>query len=85
MARGIDFRGVHTVINYDLPSSGMNYIHRIGRTGRAGRAGRAITLYTQMDIPMLRSIVNVMKVSGCDLPKHLLDTPKMRKDVGLFS
>jgi ATP-dependent RNA helicase DDX52/ROK1 len=34
MARGIDFKGVQMVINYDLPLSPVNYIHRIGRTGQ---------------------------------------------------
>ncbi|CAG8776108.1 7470_t:CDS:10, partial [Gigaspora margarita] len=35
MARGIDFKGVNLVINYDFPQSIQSYIHRIGRTGRA--------------------------------------------------
>lgn len=34
MARGIDFKGVQMVINYDLPLTPVSYIHRIGRTGR---------------------------------------------------
>lgn len=34
MARGIDFQGVQMVINYDLPLTPVNYIHRIGRTGK---------------------------------------------------
>lgn len=54
MARGMDFKGVRGVINYDFPTSVQSYIHRIGkqdsvlgtsavltrRTGRTGRAGR---------------------------------------------
>ena len=39
VGRGIDFADVNTVINYDLPSDGMTYVHRIGRAGRAGRSG----------------------------------------------
>ena len=40
VARGMDFKGVSLVINYDFPQSTTSYIHRIGRTGRAGRAGK---------------------------------------------
>lgn len=49
MARGIDFIGVNTVLNYDFPQSTVSYIHRIGRTGRAGRKGHAITFFTETD------------------------------------
>ncbi|MEK7531349.1 MAG: DEAD/DEAH box helicase [Patescibacteria group bacterium] len=42
-ARGLDIVGVSHVINYDLPSSHEDYIHRIGRTGRAGKKGKALT------------------------------------------
>lgn len=42
-ARGIDVTGIELVINYDLPDSPEDYVHRIGRTGRAGAKGRAIS------------------------------------------
>ncbi|MEK7567998.1 MAG: DEAD/DEAH box helicase [Patescibacteria group bacterium] len=42
-ARGLDIAGVSHVINYDLPGSHEDYIHRIGRTGRAGKKGKALT------------------------------------------
>jgi len=66
MARGVDFKGVNTVINYDFPQTTVSYIHRIGRTGRAGRSGRAITFFTEEDAEQLRAIANVMKASGCE-------------------
>jgi ATP-dependent RNA helicase RhlE len=45
-ARGIDIEGLPLVINYELPRSPKDYIHRIGRTGRAGATGHAISLIT---------------------------------------
>lgn len=45
-ARGIDIQALPLVINYELPRSPKDYIHRIGRTGRAGMEGEAISLIT---------------------------------------
>lgn len=42
-ARGIDVSGIQLVLNYDLPSTAEDYVHRIGRTGRAGMGGHAIS------------------------------------------
>ena len=42
-ARGIDVSGIELVLNYDLPDSAEDYVHRIGRTGRAGKTGHAIS------------------------------------------
>ena len=78
VARGVDFRAVNMVINYDLPTTGVTYIHRIGRTGRAGRKGTAITLFTEMDFDNLRMIANVMKQSGCTVPDWMLNLKKAR-------
>lgn len=60
-------QGVNMVINYDFPQSAVSYIHRIGRTGRAGRHGVAVTLFTESDMDSLRSIANVMRLSGCEV------------------
>lgn len=42
-ARGIDVNDVSHVINYDIPTTYDDYVHRIGRTGRAGKGGKALT------------------------------------------
>lgn len=57
MARGMDFKGICGVINYDFPTSVQSYIHRIGRTGRAGREGIAVTYFTDEDSPYLKPCV----------------------------
>jgi superfamily II DNA/RNA helicase len=45
-ARGLDIRQLPAVVNYDLPRSPIDYLHRIGRTGRAGAAGEAVSFVT---------------------------------------
>jgi ATP-dependent RNA helicase RhlE len=45
-ARGLDIAGLPVVLNYDLPRSAVDYLHRIGRSGRAGEAGLAVSLVT---------------------------------------
>lgn len=67
------------MINYDLPTSGITYVHRIGRTGRAGRKGKAITLFTESDFENLRTIANVMKQSGCDVPEWMLTLKRKKR------
>jgi ATP-dependent RNA helicase DeaD len=55
-ARGLDVDHLTHVINYDLPDSVENYIHRIGRTGRAGNTGTAISLIHSMERRKLQLI-----------------------------
>ena len=43
-ARGIDVAGITHVINYDIPATGDDYVHRVGRTARAGASGVGVTL-----------------------------------------
>ncbi len=50
LARGIDIDGLPQVINYELPRSPKDYVHRIGRTGRAGATGAAIALITPDEV-----------------------------------
>ncbi len=61
LSRGIDIELLPFVINYDLPRSPKDYIHRIGRTGRAGAIGQAISLITPEDEHHFKIIVKKMK------------------------
>ncbi|EIM83505.1 P-loop containing nucleoside triphosphate hydrolase protein [Stereum hirsutum FP-91666 SS1] len=79
MARGMDFKGVREVVNYDFPRSVQSYVHRVGRTGRAGREGKAITYFTNDDAPFLKPIANVLLQSGSSVPEWILKLPKPSK------
>ncbi|KAJ7022024.1 P-loop containing nucleoside triphosphate hydrolase protein [Mycena alexandri] len=79
MARGMDFKGIREVINYDFPTSVQSYVHRIGRTGRAGREGKAVTYFTDDDAPFLKAIANVLLQSGSTVPEWILKLPKPSK------
>lgn len=59
-ARGIDIQVLPLVINYELPRSPKDYIHRIGRTGRAGASGEAISLITPEELHHFKVIQKKM-------------------------
>jgi ATP-dependent RNA helicase DDX52/ROK1 len=81
MCRGIDFRNISMVINFDLPTSIVSYVHRVGRVGRAGRSGKAITFYTNDDNKsgLLRDIANLIQKSGSPVEPFLLQLKKSKK------
>jgi len=56
VARGIDVDDVSHVVNYDLPNTPEDYVHRIGRTARAGKSGTAVSLLAPEEHEMLRDI-----------------------------
>ncbi len=55
-ARGLDIPDISHVINYDLPESPEDYVHRIGRTGRAGRSGMAVSFVSDEQLFLMRDI-----------------------------
>ena len=73
IARGIDVTDVSHVINFDIPESPENYIHRIGRTGRADKNGVATTFVTEKDETALIAIEALMqkKLSFTDVPSEV--------------
>jgi ATP-dependent RNA helicase RhlE len=60
-SRGLDIEGLPQVINFDIPHSPEDYVHRIGRTGRAGAAGEAISLVAPQDLEALAAIERLIK------------------------
>jgi ATP-dependent RNA helicase RhlE len=62
-ARGIDVKDISLVLNYDLPDSADDYVHRIGRTGRAGKSGHAISFAAPDQADMMRQIEKLIESS----------------------
>jgi ATP-dependent RNA helicase RhlE len=60
-SRGLDIEGLPQVINFDVPRSPEDYVHRIGRTGRAGQTGEAISLVAPDDMESLAAIERLIK------------------------
>ena len=80
MSRGIDFRDVMMVINFDLPTSIYSYIHRVGRCGRGNKTGKAVTFYTNDDQKgILRDIARLVEKSGSHVEGFLLQLKKSTK------
>ncbi|MCJ8153368.1 DEAD/DEAH box helicase [Chryseobacterium sp. SSA4.19] len=74
IGRGIHIESLQCVINYELPRSPLDYIHRIGRTGRAHEKGTAISLLTDDELQHFRVIqkkmgkkVTLQRTEGIDL------------------
>ncbi len=77
-ARGIDVKTISHVINFDLPDSNEDYIHRIGRTARAGATGTTITFATHRERSEIFSIENFTgKKMTCDVIEGLEPKKKM--------
>jgi len=68
-ARGIDIEAMPVVVNYDLPRSAVDHVHRIGRTGRAGVEGLAVSFVTAASLAHWQLI---QKRQGMGLPLETL-------------
>jgi ATP-dependent RNA helicase DDX47/RRP3 len=69
-SRGLDLPVVDYVLNYDLPSHGKEYVHRVGRTARAGKSGTALSLVTQYDVEVYQRVESLL---GKKLPEYKTD------------
>ncbi|KAM9820349.1 putative ATP-dependent RNA helicase DDX4 [Neosynchiropus ocellatus] len=71
-ARGLDIPDVQHVVNFDLPSTIDEYVHRIGRTGRCGNVGRAVSFYDpDADGQLARSLVSILAQAQQEVPAWL--------------
>ena len=68
-ARGIDVPGIEHVVNFDLPKTSEEYIHRAGRTARAGKTGLVSSIAMPLDLMMIKEIEKTIaqKIPRCTL------------------
>ncbi|MCJ1361883.1 nucleolar DEAD-box protein required for synthesis of 60S ribosomal subunit [Acarospora aff. strigata] len=72
-SRGLDIKGVETVINYEAPQSHEIYLHRVGRTARAGRAGRSCTIAAEPDRRVVKAAVKAGRAQGAKIVSRVVD------------
>ncbi|WVZ79513.1 hypothetical protein U9M48_027084 [Paspalum notatum var. saurae] len=70
---GLDVPNVAHVINYDLPKSMEDYVHRVGRTRRGGEAGTATAFFAESNHPLAKGLVELMTNANMSVPEWLLE------------
>ncbi|ART63038.1 DEAD/DEAH box helicase [Kushneria marisflavi] len=85
-ARGIDISELPNVVNFELPKTPADYVHRIGRTGRAGASGQAVSLVMPDERGQLKQIekligraIPVASAEGFDFSRAVPETPDERE------
>ncbi|XP_045452510.1 ATP-dependent RNA helicase vasa [Melitaea cinxia] len=71
-ARGLDIKNVDIVVNYDLPKSIDEYVHRIGRTGRVGNRGKAVSFFdSEKDVALVADLAKILRQADQSIPDFL--------------
>ena len=76
-SRGLDVKDIDLVINFNMPNTIEDYVHRIGRTGRAGAQGKAISFVSEEDLLIVRDLISVLENSDQPVPRELQDFMRM--------
>jgi superfamily II DNA/RNA helicase len=78
-SRGLDIQDISHVINFDLPRTVEDYIHRIGRTGRAGAKGAALSFVTEKDRAIWSQIERWLDPKDSDIQKPIFPRKEFKK------
>ena len=68
LSRGIDIKDINLIINFDVPGSAEDYVHRVGRTARADKTGIAISLINEMDMEKFDRIEKLIEQEVLKIP-----------------
>jgi ATP-dependent RNA helicase RhlE len=68
-ARGLDVEGISHVVNFDVPTTPEDYVHRVGRTARANATGDAVSLASSEDVDCVRAIERLI---GVTIPRRVV-------------
>jgi len=81
-ARGIDIQDVSHVINFDIPTNYVEYVHRIGRTGRAEKEGTAISMVNEIEQELMEKIEDLIQdqISIESIPLDVEITKQLLED-----
>ena len=71
IGRGLDFPNVDLIINYDIPNSKEDYIHRIGRSGRMGNKGMSISFIDDLNNLVLKDIILLLNKNDIEIPNWM--------------
>jgi len=71
-ARGLDVKDIRLVVNFDMPNTIEDYVHRIGRTGRAGAVGESVSFFTDKNSRMAKELVEILHEAGQQIPPALM-------------
>jgi superfamily II DNA/RNA helicase len=77
LSRGIDIKDINLIINFDVPGSAEDYVHRVGRTARADKTGIAISLINEMDMDKFDRIEKLIgeEVLKIPVPHEMGEAP----------
>uniref|UniRef100_A0A7C9CK08 RNA helicase n=1 Tax=Opuntia streptacantha TaxID=393608 RepID=A0A7C9CK08_OPUST len=80
VVRGIDFKNVHTVINFELPQTAAGYVHRIGRTGRAHNTGASVSLVSSDEMEVFEEIKSTLAENDSNEANFIAPFPLLTKN-----
>ncbi|XP_058069685.1 DEAD-box ATP-dependent RNA helicase 16 [Magnolia sinica] len=81
VVRGIDFKNVYTVVNFDMPRSPAGYVHRIGRTGRAYNTGASVSIVSPDEMEVFEEVKSMLgDAEHPDSQKFIAPFPLLTKN-----